>query len=109
MGLIVKGKKITEGFNTDVYVKIDSIRAGMGEEGLITCSCGEWFSANSRSAGEDEYKANVNYHIPDNNIAGNHKSVIDAVYPALKTYFESLGYEVLDDNNCYAEELANKE
>ena len=41
----------------------------MGENNKITCSCGEWIGTESRAADELEYKANVPYHIPDENIS----------------------------------------
>ena len=101
MAIIIKQKEIAKNVKADVYVKIDSVRAGMGENNKITCSCGEWIGTESRSAGEDEYKANVSYHIPDENISITNGSLIEAVYPAFKRFFESQGYEVVDDLNNY--------
>ena len=109
MAIIIKQKEIAKNVKADVYVKIDSVRAGMGEEGKITCSCGEWIGIESRAAGELEYKANVPYHIPDENIVSNGGTLIDAVYPAFKKFFESQGYEVVDDFSNYGQDLAAKE
>lgn len=106
MGLIIKQKEIAKNVKADVYVKIDSVRAGMGENGKITCSCGEWIGIESRAAGELEYKANVPYHIPDENIISNGGTLIDAVYPVFKRFFESQGYKVVDDLSNYGQELA---
>ena len=108
MGILVKQKEIAKNVKADVYVKIDSVRAGMGEDGKITCSCGQWIGTESRSAGELEYKANVPYHIPDENIISNGGTLIDAVYPAFKRFFESQGYEVVDDLNNYEAVLREK-
>ena len=108
MGLIIKQKEIAKNVKADVYVKIDSVRAGLGENNKITCSCGEWIGSESRAAGEDEYKANVPYHIPDENIISNGGTLIDAVYPAFKKFFESQGYEVVDDLNNYEAVLQAK-
>ena len=108
MGLIIKQKEIAKNVKADVYVKIDSVRAGLGENNKITCSCGEWIGSESRAAGEDEYKANVPYHIPDENIISNGGTLIDAVYPAFKKFFESQGYEVVDDLNNYEAVLQEK-
>lgn len=105
MAVIVKQKEIAKNITADVYVKIDSVRAGMGENGKITCSCSEWIGTESRSAGEVEYKANVSYHIPDENISITSGSLIEAVYPAFKKYFENQGYIVTDDLNNYESEL----
>lgn len=101
MGLLIKQKNIARETCANVYIRIDSVRAGMGEDGKITCSCGEWIETESRSSGESEFKANVSYHIPDENIVINGGTLIQAVYPALKKYFENMGYEVLDDYNAY--------
>ena len=109
MAIIIKQKEIAKNVKADVYVKIDSVRAGMGEDGKITCSCGQWIGAESRAAGELEYKANVPYHIPDENIISNGGTLIDAVYPAFKKFFERQGYEVVDDLNNYGQDLAAKE
>ncbi len=108
MAIIIKGREIAKNVKADVYVKIDSVRAGMGENNKITCSCGEWIGKESRSAGEDEYKANVSYHIPDENIISNGGTLIDAVYPVFKKFFESQGYEVIDDLNNYGTEVIKK-
>ena len=108
MAIIIKQKEIAKNVKADVYVKIDSVRAGMGEDGKITCSCGEWIGSESRAAGELEYKANVPYHIPDENIISNGGTLIDAVYPAFKKFFESQGYEVVDDLNNYEAVLQEK-
>ena len=108
MGLIIKQKEIAKNVKADVYVKIDSVRAGLGENNKITCSCGQWIGTESRSAGEDEYKANVPYHIPDENIVSNGGTLIDAVYPAFKLFFENQGYEVVDDLNNYEAVLQAK-
>ena len=108
MGLIIKQKEIAKNVKADVYVKIDSVRAGLGENNKITCSCGQWIGTESRSAGEDEYKANVSYHIPDENISITNGSLIEAVYPAFKRFFESQGYEVVDDLNNYEAVLQEK-
>lgn len=105
MAIIIKQKEIAKNVKADVYVKIDSVRAGMGENGKITCSCGEWIGVESRVSGELEYKANVPYHIPDENISITSGSLVEAVYPAFKRFFESQGYEVLDDLNNYEAEL----
>ena len=43
------------------------------------------------------------YHIPDVNIISNGGTLIDAVYPAFKKFFESQGYEVVDDLNNYSQ------
>lgn len=109
MGILVKQKEIAKNVKADVYVKIDSVRAGMGENNKITCSCGEWIGTDSRATGETEHKANVPYHIPDENIISNGGTLIDAVYPAFKKFFESQGYEVVDDLSNYGQELAAKE
>lgn len=101
MGLIIKQKEIAKGTRVDVYIRIDSVRAGMGEDGKITCSCGEWVGTESRVVGEQGFKSNVPYHIPDEGITITNGSLIQAVYPALKKYFENMGYEVLDDYNAY--------
>ena len=103
MAIIIKQKEIAKNVKADVYVKIDSVRAGMGEDGKITCSCGQWIGSESRAAGELEYKANVPYHIPDENIISNGGTLIDAVYPAFKKFFERQGYEVVDDLNNYSQ------
>ena len=108
MAIIIKQKEIAKNVKADVYVKIDSVRAGMGEDGKITCSCGQWIGSESRAAGEAEYKANVPYHIPDENIISNGGTLIDAVYPAFKKFFESQGYEVVDDLNNYEAVLQEK-
>lgn len=108
MGLLIKQKEIAKNVKADVYVKIDSVRAGLGENNKITCSCGQWIGTESRSAGEDEYKANVSYHIPDENISITNGSLIEAVYPAFKRFFESQGYEVVDDLNNYEAVLQEK-
>ena len=108
MGLLIKQKEIAKNVKADVYVKIDSVRAGMGEDGKITCSCGQWIGIESRASGEAEYKANVAYHIPDENIISNGGTLIDAVYPAFKKFFESQGYEVVDDLNNYEAVLQAK-
>ena len=105
MAVIVKQKEIAKNITADVYVKIDSVRAGMGENGKITCSCSEWVGTESRAAGEDEYRANISYHIPDENISITSGSLIEAVYPAFKKYFENQGYIVTDDLNNYESEL----
>lgn len=105
MAIIIKQKEIAKNVRADVYVKIDSVRAGMGENGKITCSCGQWIGTESRAAGEVEYKANVSYHIPDENIISSGGTLIEAVYPAFKKFFESQGYEVMDDLNNYETEL----
>lgn len=101
MGLIIKQKEIAKGTKADVYIRIDSVRAGMGEDGKITCSCGEWIGTESRASGENGFKSNVAYHIPDENITIKNGTLIQAVYPALKKYFVSEGYTVLDDDNTY--------
>ena len=88
MAVIVKQKEIAKNITADVYVKIDSVRAGMGENGKITCSCSEWVGTESRAAGEVEYRANISYHIPDENISITSGSLIEAVYPAFKNVFE---------------------
>lgn len=108
MAIIIKQKEIAKNVKADVYVKIDSVRAGMGENNKITCSCGEWIGMESRSAGEDEYKANVSYHIPDENISITNGSLIEAVYPAFKRFFENQDYEVVDDLNNYEAVLQAK-
>ena len=108
MGLIIKQKEIAKNIKADVYVKIDSVRAGLGENNKITCSCGQWIGIESRASGEAEYKANVAYHIPDENIISNGGTLIDAVYPAFKKFFESQGYEVVDDLNNYEAVLQEK-
>lgn len=108
MAIIIKQKEIAKGVKADVYIRIDSVRAGMGEDGKITCSCGEWIGLESRAVGELEYKANVLYHIPDENISITNGSLIEAVYPAFKRFFESQGYEVVDDLNNYEAELQAK-
>ncbi len=105
MAVIVKQKEIAKNITADVYVKIDSVRAGMGENGKITCSCSEWVGTESRAAGEVEYRANISYHIPDENISITSGSLIEAVYPAFKKYFENQGYIVTDDLNNYESEL----
>lgn len=109
MGILVKQKEIAKNIKADVYVKIDSVRAGMGENNKITCSCGEWIGTDSRATGETEHKANVAYHIPDENISITNGSLIEAVYPAFKLFFENQGYEVVDDLNNYGQDLAAKE
>lgn len=108
MAIIIKQKEIAKNVKADVYVKIDSVRAGLGENNKITCSCGEWIGTESRAAGEDEYKANVPYHIPDENVSITNGSLIEAVYPAFKRFFESQGYEVVDDLNNYEAVLQEK-
>ena len=108
MSLIIKQKEIAKNIKADVYVKIDSVRAGLGENNKITCSCGQWIGIESRASGEAEYKANVAYHIPDENIISNGGTLIDAVYPAFKKFFESQGYEVVDDLNNYEAVLQAK-
>lgn len=108
MAIIIKQKEIAKNVKADVYVKIDSVRAGMGENNKITCSCGEWIGTESRASGEDEYKANVAYHIPDENVSITNGSLIEAVYPAFKRFFESQGYEVVDDLNNYEAVLQAK-
>lgn len=108
MGLLIKQKEIAKNVKADVYIRIDSVRAGMGEDNKITCSCGQWIGIESRAAGELEYKANVPYHIPDENIISNGGTLIDAVYPAFKKFFESQGYEVVDDLNNYEAVLQEK-
>lgn len=105
MAVIVKQKEIAKNITADVYIKIDSVRAGMGENGKITCSCSEWVGTESRAAGEVEYRANISYHIPDENISITSGSLIEAVYPAFKKYFENQGYIVTDDLNNYESEL----
>lgn len=37
MAIIIKQKEIAKNVKADVYVKIDSVRAGMGENNKITC------------------------------------------------------------------------
>lgn len=108
MAIIIKQKEIAKNVKADVYVKIDSVRAGMGENNKITCSCGEWIGTESRVSGEDEYKANVPYHIPDENVSITNGSLIEAVYPAFKRFFENQGYEVVDDLNNYEAVLQAK-
>lgn len=108
MAIIIKQKEIAKNVKADVYVKIDSVRAGMGENNKITCSCGEWIGVGSRASGEAEYKANVPYHIPDENISITNGSLIEAVYPAFKRFFENQGYEVVDDLNNYEAVLQAK-
>ena len=108
MAIIIKQKEIAKNVKADVYVKIDSVRAGLGENNKITCSCGEWIGIESRAAGEDEYKANVPYHIPDENVSITNGSLIEAVYPAFKRFFENQGYEVVDDLNNYEAVLQAK-
>lgn len=109
MGLIIKQKEIAKNVKADVYIRIDSVRAGMGEDGKITCSCGEWIGTESRAVGEGVFKSNVPYHIPDENIISNGGTLIDAVYPVFKKFFESQGYEVVDDLSNYGQVLAAKE
>lgn len=106
MGLIIKQKEIAKGTRVDVYIRIDSVRAGMGEDGKITCSCSEWVGTESRAVGEQGFKSNVPYHIPDEGITITNGSLIQAVYPAFKKFFESQGYEVVDDLSNYGQELA---
>lgn len=101
MGIIVEKFEIAKGAKADIYVKIDSVRAGMGEDGKITCSCGQWIGTESRATGEIPLKANVPYHIPDENIICNGGSLIDAVYPNLQKYFVDMGYNVVKDDNSY--------
>ena len=108
MAIIIKQKEIAKNVKADVYVKIDSVRAGLGENNKITCSCGQWIGIESRASGEAEYKANVAYHIPDENISITNGSLIEAVYPALKRFFENQGYEVVDDLNNYEAVLQEK-
>lgn len=108
MAIIIKQKEIAKNVKADVYVKIDSVRAGLGENNKITCSCGEWIDTESRASGEAEYKANVPYHIPDENVSITNGSLIEAVYPAFKRFFENQGYEVVDDLNNYEAELQAK-
>ena len=108
MGLLIKQKEIAKGAKADVYIRIDSVRAGLGEDGKITCSCGQWIGSESRASGEAEYKANVAYHIPDENISITNGSLIEAVYPAFKLFFENQGYEVVDDLNNYEAVLQEK-
>lgn len=108
MAIIIKQKEIAKNVKADVYVKIDSVRAGLGENNKITCSCGEWIGIESRAFGEAEYKANVPYHIPDENVSITNGSLIEAVYPAFKRFFESQGYEVVDDLNNYEAVLQAK-
>lgn len=108
MAIIIKQKEIAKNVKADVYVKIDSVRAGLGENNKITCSCGEWIGVESRASGEAEYKANVAYHIPDENVSITNGSLIEAVYPAFKRFFENQGYEVVDDLNNYEAVLQAK-
>lgn len=108
MGLLIKQKEIAKNVKADVYIRIDSVRAGMGEDNKITCSCGEWIGTESRAADEEGFKSNVAYHIPDENIISNGGTLIDAVYPAFKKFFESQGYEVVDDLNNYEAVLQAK-
>lgn len=108
MGLLIKQKEIAKGAKADVYIRIDSVRAGMGEDNKITCSCGEWIGTESRAADEEGFKSNVAYHIPDENISIQNGSLIQAIYPAFKKFFENMGYTVLDDNNAYETILSEK-
>ena len=108
MGLIIKQKEIAKGVKADVYIKIDSVRAGMGEDGKITCSCSEWLGTESRVADENGFKSNVPYHIPDENITSTGGTLIEAVYPAFKKFFEGQGYEVVDDLNNYETALSQQ-
>lgn len=106
MGLILKNFETEQGIMTNKYVKIDSLH-NMGEVDKIVLNCSEYYNVKARKENKEPMKANVVYFIPDCKLSGN--SIIDAVYPLLKADLEKQGYEVLDDNNCYAEELANKE
>lgn len=101
MGFIVKQLEIAKNAKADIYIKIDSVRAGRGENGNITCMCGQWIGTESRVAGEIPLKANVPYHIPDENIICNGGSLIDAVYPYLQKSFVDMGYNVVKDDNSY--------
>lgn len=108
MGILVEKYEIAKGAKADIYVKIDSVRAGMGEDGKITCSCGQWIGTESRAAGEDAFKSNVSIHIPDGNIVSNGGTLIDAVYPSLQKHYESMGYKVVKDSNNYGHLLEEK-
>lgn len=103
MGIIIKNYNNEMGFTSDKYVKIDSIRAGMGEDNKITCTCTEWANSQTRAENKQYIKANVNYHIPDGAVSGD--NVIHSVYPLLKSYFQNQGYTVEDDTNTYGEDL----
>lgn len=105
MGILVEKYEIAKGVKADIYVKIDSVRAGMGENGHITCMCGQWIGTESRSAGEDAFKSNVSIHIPDGNIVSNGGTLIDVVYPSLQKHYESMGYKVVKDDNNYGKIL----
>lgn len=110
MGFIVKQLEIAKNAKADIYIKIDSVRAGRGENGNITCMCGQWIGTESRATGEIPLKANIAYHIPDENIICNGGSLIDAVYPYLQKSFVDMGYNVVKDDNSYEQMIIeNKE
>lgn len=102
MGLIIKNYKNTEGYISDRYIKISSIRAGMGENNKISCCCDEWYNNTAREENKKYVVANKYYHIPDSNIQSS-DNLINAVYPLFKEYLINLGYEVEDDTNNYSE------
>lgn len=102
MAIILKNFKTNTGIVTNKYVKIDSIRVGMGEGNYISCYCSEWYNQQTRSDNMDAMNNNIVYHIPDENISITNGSLIEAVYPAFKKFFEIQGYEVEDDLNSYS-------
>lgn len=109
MGIIIKNYQNEIGFTSDKYIKIDSVRAGMGSNNKIDCCCTEWANTLARSNNNQYIKANVYYHIPDKDIVLKGGTLIEGVYPAFKKYFESLGYTVLDDTNTYGLNLEQKQ
>lgn len=105
MAIIIKQKEIAKNVKANIYVKINSVRAGQGENDNITCMCSQWVGVESRESNETEFMSNVAVHIPDRDIVSKGGTLIAAVYPSLQKYYENQGYEVITDNNSYGEAI----
>lgn len=94
MGIVVKDYEITKGDISDVYIKLNAVRAGMGHNGSISCEVSIYRNSKIRELGGSAFLYNGHIHIPDKNIPSG-KNVIEAVYPLLQEHLNG----IKDDNN----------
>lgn len=94
MGIIVKDYEITKGDISDVYIKLNAVRAGMGHNGAISCEVSFYRNSTIRALGGSAFLYNGYIHIPDENIPSG-KNIIEAVYPLLQKHLNG----IKDDNN----------
>lgn len=97
MGIIVKNYEITKGDISDIYVKLNAVRAGMGHNGNISCEVSLYRNSKVRELGGSAFLYNGYIHIPDKYIpAGN--SIVESVYPLLQEHLNGIR-----DDNRYEE------